>query len=131
MMAEGLILATGKPVMAVGGFSGSDPILTVGELQKMVENGVVKYYMVMGGPDLSRVSYPGNHSSGNMSAFRNMAGGMFGMGSQGQISDWVEAHGTLVPSSEWLGENADNRSNSAGQGFGMGAYELYDLDGSG
>ena len=131
MMAEGLILATGKPVMAVGGFSGSDPILTVGELQKMVENGVVKYYMVMGGPDLSRVSYPGNHSSGNMSAFRNMAGGMFGMGSQGQISDWVEAHGTLVPSSEWLGENADNRSNSTGQGFGMGAYELYDLDGSG
>ena len=129
MMAEGLILATGKPVMAVGGFSGSDPILTVGELQKMVANGVVKYYMVMGGSDFSRVSYPGNNGSANVSAFRNMAGGMPGMGDQSQITDWVESHGTIVPSSEWLGASADSSSNDTGRDFGMGGYDLYDLDG--
>ena len=34
--AAELILATGKPVMAIGGFSGSDQVLTVDSLSRMV-----------------------------------------------------------------------------------------------
>src|SRR5581483_9741938 len=50
--ASSIILSTGDPVMAMGGFSGSDPILTVAQLQKDVANHVVRYFMVggMGGP---------------------------------------------------------------------------------
>ena len=32
--------------MAMGGFSGSDPILTVEKLEKLVKNGEVKYFMI-------------------------------------------------------------------------------------
>ena len=130
MTAEGIILETGKPVMTIGGFSGSDPILTVSEFQKLVANGEVKYFLAMGGPDLSKLSHSGSNDSENLNATRSMAGGMPGMGNQGQITDWVETHGTLVPTSEWQGANADNGRNDTGQGFGMGTSELYDLSGS-
>jgi 4-amino-4-deoxy-L-arabinose transferase-like glycosyltransferase len=43
------ILATGKPVMALGGFSGNDPILTVSQLQRLVASGQVRYFLLAGG----------------------------------------------------------------------------------
>ncbi|HEX3723654.1 MAG TPA: glycosyltransferase family 39 protein [Nitrolancea sp.] len=49
MTAAPVILETGKPVMAIGGFSGSDPILTVANLQKLIENGTVRFFMLSGG----------------------------------------------------------------------------------
>jgi 4-amino-4-deoxy-L-arabinose transferase-like glycosyltransferase len=49
MTAESLILATGKPVMAMGGFTGSDPILTVSKLATLAKEGVVKYFLISGG----------------------------------------------------------------------------------
>jgi 4-amino-4-deoxy-L-arabinose transferase-like glycosyltransferase len=44
--ASPLILATGEPVMAMGGFSGGDQILTVDELREMVTEGEVRYFLV-------------------------------------------------------------------------------------
>ena len=44
--ASPLILATGEPVMAMGGFSGSDQILSVDELREMVAEGEVRYFLV-------------------------------------------------------------------------------------
>jgi 4-amino-4-deoxy-L-arabinose transferase-like glycosyltransferase len=44
--ASPLILATGEPVMAMGGFSGSDRILTVEELQELVADGEVRFFLV-------------------------------------------------------------------------------------
>jgi 4-amino-4-deoxy-L-arabinose transferase-like glycosyltransferase len=40
------ILLTGMPAMAVGGFGGSDPILTVPELAAMVSAGRVRFFLV-------------------------------------------------------------------------------------
>ena len=40
------IIKTGKAVMAMGGFSGSDPILTVDKLKQLVENHEVKYFLI-------------------------------------------------------------------------------------
>jgi hypothetical protein len=47
--AAPLILATGKAVMALGGFTGSDPILTVTQLQALVRSGQVRYFLLGGG----------------------------------------------------------------------------------
>src|SRR5712691_3362288 len=44
--ADAIILATNKPVMTLGGFSGSDPILTTSQLAALVESGQVKYFLL-------------------------------------------------------------------------------------
>jgi hypothetical protein len=42
------ILATGKPVMALGGLTGSDPILTLDALKALIRDGTVRYFVVSG-----------------------------------------------------------------------------------
>jgi 4-amino-4-deoxy-L-arabinose transferase-like glycosyltransferase len=110
MTGASIILETGKPVMAVGGFGGGDPILTAGRLEKMVEDGEVRYFLAQGGPD---------DISGNST------GHMFGPmgGSQSEINSWVKARGTLVPAGEW-----SDGSDTGGRGM-FGAEQLYDLKG--
>ncbi len=44
--AAPLILATGAPVMAMGGFSGYDPILTPTSLAKRVKDGQVRFFLL-------------------------------------------------------------------------------------
>ncbi|WP_405898898.1 glycosyltransferase family 39 protein [Streptomyces sp. NBC_00727] len=61
-------LATEKPVMAIGGFNGSDPSPTLAQFEKYVEDGRVHYFVSGGG----------------------MGGGMGGSGTASQISSWVE-----------------------------------------
>jgi hypothetical protein len=77
--AESIILQTGLPVMATGGFSGSDPILTADSLAQLVASGTVRYFIVGGG----------------------MGGGGFGGDSTFSVASWVQQHGTLVPASTW------------------------------
>ncbi|MCX5411311.1 glycosyltransferase family 39 protein [Streptomyces sp. NBC_00059] len=60
-------LATGDPVMAIGGFNGSDPSPTLAQFKKYVEDGKIHYF-ISGG----------------------MGGGMGGEGTSSQISSWVE-----------------------------------------
>ena len=45
--AAGLELSTGTPVMAIGGFSGSDPAPTLGQFQDDVAQHKVAYYIVV------------------------------------------------------------------------------------
>ncbi len=49
MTADGIILATNRPVMAMGGFSGSDPILTTSKLAQLVSNGTVRFFLTGSG----------------------------------------------------------------------------------
>jgi 4-amino-4-deoxy-L-arabinose transferase-like glycosyltransferase len=72
MTAAPLILATGKPVMAMGGFSGGDPALPLERLQAMVQSGELRYLLLEG----------------------NGPGG-FGRGG-GQRNDWVRTNCSLV-----------------------------------
>ena len=51
----GIILATGEPVVTIGGFSGQDPAPTVSQLAQLVADGELKYVLLsdgggMGGP---------------------------------------------------------------------------------
>jgi 4-amino-4-deoxy-L-arabinose transferase-like glycosyltransferase len=47
--AAGYQLAGGKPVLAVGGFNGTDPYPTLAQFQEMVRNGQIRYFIGDGG----------------------------------------------------------------------------------
>jgi len=95
--ASSIILETGEPVMAVGGFLGSDPILTVDKLESMVKNGEIRYFMAQG------------------------------MGAQSEIYSWVRSHGTVVTSDKWSDTaSTQGGFGQFGRGMG-GGTTLYDL----
>jgi 4-amino-4-deoxy-L-arabinose transferase-like glycosyltransferase len=87
--AAELILATGKPVMALGGFSGSDQVLTVDSLSRMVSDGKVRFFSI---PDTSA------SGSGQGGAGMNAGNSL--------LYTWVRDHCTAVSSSEWAGTTA-------------------------
>ncbi len=45
----GIIIASGEPVVTIGGFNGGDPAPTVAQLEAMVKAGELKYVLVGGG----------------------------------------------------------------------------------
>lgn len=63
--AASYIIKTGKPVMSLGGFGGSDPILTLAQFQSLVKSDKVRF--VLGG-----------------------GGGMGGQDSSSSIMQWVQ-----------------------------------------
>nr|WP_204456645.1 glycosyltransferase family 39 protein [Actinokineospora baliensis] len=63
--AARLQLASGRPVMAIGGFTGSDPAPTLAQFQAYVESGQVRYYI-------------------------GESGGMGGGRGGGEIATWVQ-----------------------------------------
>jgi hypothetical protein len=79
--AAGLQLATGKAVMAIGGFNGSDPSPTLAQFEKWVSEGKVHYFI-------------GSGSLGGFGGFGGRNGGSSGTGSQ--IASWVESHFTAT-----------------------------------
>jgi len=73
-----LQLASGKQVMAIGGFNGGDSAPTLAQFQKWVAEGKVSYYVAGGGQGLGRGG-PGG-----------------GGGTASQIASWVAAHYTAT-----------------------------------
>lgn len=68
--AASIELSTGKPVLAMGGFSGSDGAMTVDKLAQLVSSGKLRYVLLSGGG-------PGG-------------------GSSSDVQQWIVAHGTAV-----------------------------------
>ncbi|WP_051317934.1 glycosyltransferase family 39 protein [Cohnella thermotolerans] len=92
--AETYIIHTGEAVMAMGGFSGSDPILTVDKLKELVQEGQVKYFYLSGG----------------------------GRGGNSEVTQWIQENGTEIPSSEYdSGTSASSASVKRGSG-GFGGF---------
>ena len=73
--AGSIELASGEAVMAMGGFSGSDPAPTLAQLQEYVRSGQLRYILIGGGDG---------------------PGGGFGGGGSSSIASWVAANGTVV-----------------------------------
>ncbi|MBO0515484.1 glycosyl transferase, partial [Streptomyces beijiangensis] len=67
-------LATGNPVMAIGGFNGSDPSPTLAQFKQYAQDGKIHYFISGGG----------------------MGGGGSSSGSASKITSWVEANYTKV-----------------------------------
>ena len=132
MNAESIIIATGKPVMALGGFSGSDQILTTRQLAALVKAGTVRYFLVgsggFGGPPSGSGFAPRSASAGaSTSATKNGAatgsptgngGGLGGPRGNSALTQWVTAHCTVVPSSQYQASS----SSSTGGGQSSGLY---------
>jgi 4-amino-4-deoxy-L-arabinose transferase-like glycosyltransferase len=82
--ASSMILQTGKPVIAMGGFTGSDPAMTVAKLQQYIKDGKLRYLVLGGG----------------------MRGG------NSEITSWVQQNCAVVKASEY-GGTASSGSNSS------------------
>lgn len=96
--AEAYIIKTGKAVMAMGGFSGSDPILTVAKLKQMVANKEIKYFLLSAGG-------PGRGSS--------------------DIQAWIKQNGKEVPQADW--QSSSGNTSREGMGAN-GAGTLYEVN---
>ncbi|MFE5957292.1 ArnT family glycosyltransferase [Streptomyces rubiginosohelvolus] len=86
-------LATGEPVMAIGGFNGSDPSPTLAQFKKYVAEGKIHYSVSGGGMGGSMRGGAAGEGGGGT------GGGPGGMGSSGtssQISSWVTENFTEV-----------------------------------
>jgi len=114
--ASNYIIQTGKAVMAMGGFSGSDPILTVDKLKQLVANHEIKYFLLN-------------------------AGGGFGGGGEAssEVTAWIKAHSTEVPQSEYQSSttsaspssenNRDGQTGRDGRDGRMGgSATLYEIN---
>jgi 4-amino-4-deoxy-L-arabinose transferase-like glycosyltransferase len=122
MTADGLILATNKPVMAMGGFSGGDPILTTNQLAALIAQGTVRFFLI---GTRRQVSAPILDQFPQQFRNRLQQGGFsFGGSQQSALTSWVTQHCTTVPARLWQTAPA---SPGAGGGFGpFGANQLYD-----
>jgi 4-amino-4-deoxy-L-arabinose transferase-like glycosyltransferase len=73
--AAGYQLSTGKAVMSIGGFNGTDPAPTLAQFEKLVTTGKVHYFIGGGG-----AAGPGASNTGTSTSAAS------------QITSWVESH---------------------------------------
>jgi 4-amino-4-deoxy-L-arabinose transferase-like glycosyltransferase len=78
-----IIIASGEPVITIGGFNGNDPAPTLAQFVQLVAQGKVKYALISTGG--AGGGFGGGGGPGG-------AGG----GTTSSISQWVQAHGTQV-----------------------------------
>ncbi|CAM3241281.1 glycosyltransferase family 39 protein [Sporolactobacillus spathodeae] len=72
------IIKTQKPVMAIGGFNGTDPILNTVSFKRYVASGKISYFF-----------FPGNKGMNDT-----------------PVSRWIRSHGKLIPKRQWAGRFA-------------------------
>ncbi len=98
--AESLILATGQPVMAMGGFNGADPAPTLAEFQQLVAAKKVRYVLVGGGQGFA--GPPSGRPGGPPPGGGGFPGGLGGSSATfSAISQWVEQNGTVVDAGQY------------------------------
>ncbi len=81
--AAGYQLASGEPVMAIGGFNGTDPAPTLAQFERYVSEGKIHYYIAGGG------GFGGGGFGGG-----GFGGGGGSSDDASQITSWVESHYT-------------------------------------
>jgi len=127
--AAPIILATGEPVMALGGFSGGDHILSMSQLEAKVKAGEVRYFLVSAQTDAGPQG-PGQPPAGGNpppngnqppGANQPPGGGPPG-GQNSELTQWVSKTCASVPASEWQGggQPLDGRPGGAVSLFDCG-----------
>ncbi|HLH26677.1 MAG TPA: glycosyltransferase family 39 protein [Chloroflexota bacterium] len=123
------IIATGEPVMALGGFTGGDPILTAEGLASLVARGAVRFFLLP-----TTGGFPGGPPGPG--AF---PGGPPGPGGRAEATGWIRDHCATVPAALWRTDASDAPGSAGGgpstapfppppgAGFGM---QLYDCAGA-
>ncbi|MDT0016222.1 glycosyltransferase family 39 protein [Listeria swaminathanii] len=89
------IIKTKEAVMALGGFNGTDPTLTVKQLKQMIKSGEIKYFYL-----------PSNSKA-----------------SDSDVVKWIQENGTEIDQSEWSSSTStdDDTTSSASQNANGGA----------
>ncbi|MGD1415608.1 glycosyltransferase family 39 protein [Bacillus stercoris] len=85
------IINENESVMAMGGFNGTDPILTVSELKKLIKEGKVKYFLLS------------ENNSGNS-----------------ELVSWIKKNGKEISSEEYSSSSSSTNSTQQGMGGGPG-----------
>ncbi|MEU4089069.1 glycosyltransferase family 39 protein [Streptomyces aureus] len=107
--AASLIVSTGKPVISMFGFTGSDKAMTLDRLKELVRKGELHYIQLGGG----------------------MGGGMGGDNTlNSQITAWVEKNGTAVKQSAYDKSASSGSTSASGSTDGSGSASG-STDGSG
>jgi len=86
-----MILSTGKPVISMFGFTGSDKAMTLAKLKELVKKGELHYIQLGGGMG----GGPGGGNNANT-----------------ELTSWVQKHGTAVKESAY-NKNATSESSSS------------------
>jgi len=110
MQAAPIIIRTGEPVMAIGGWSGGDPILTVDQFAALVADGQVRYVLM---PDVTRRVGGGGGGGGGPAFFGRGAGAD---GRNGALFRWVTEHGRPVEPAFWQPERSTMEPDASGAG---------------
>lgn len=97
--ASDLILESGEPVMTIGGFSGSDKIITLEQFKELINKGLLRYVLVS-------EDTPYLQNSGK------------------DFNSWIKTNGKIVPSSNWQVPMTSGNINSSDQRV----VQLYDLN---
>jgi 4-amino-4-deoxy-L-arabinose transferase-like glycosyltransferase len=105
-LAAPMIIATGRPVMALGGFSGRDPILQVEDFARLVAARRVRFALIGDGAPGLRLA--------------------FGEGHQKALVDWIRANGRPVDPTLWRSAD-DGPSGWMRRGAEAIGVQLYDL----
>ena len=93
------IIDSGENVIILGGYSGSDPVLSVDRLKALVAAGELKYFLV---------------SQGGR-----------GGGNNNELTKWITSHGQQVAASEWQTTSGNsNAEDSSFRGFGGGGSNI-------
>jgi 4-amino-4-deoxy-L-arabinose transferase-like glycosyltransferase len=110
--AEEIIISQGDPVMAIGGFIGTDPIITSDALRERVRNGEVRFFLL-------------SASTGGL---------VPGLLRGGESLEWVVKQCPLVPVETWDGGLGEDTAKPGTQAFPGGptatTFRLYDCKGA-
>jgi 4-amino-4-deoxy-L-arabinose transferase-like glycosyltransferase len=96
MLAAPLIIDTGEPVMAFGGFHASDPILTPTKLGHLVDDGDVRFFLLWDGSNLAE-------------------------GMDTDVQNWVRESCARVPSQLWRSTATEVPDSMSG--FDLNLYD--------
>lgn len=88
------IIEKGEDVISLGGFSGSDPVMTVDRLKGLIADGKLKYIYFSGG----------------------------GRGGSSSLDDWIKQNGKEIPSTAWQGETGQNQTSGDSQGNSRASF---------
>lgn len=91
--AASLILETGQPVLALGGYEGNDPILATPRLSELIANGTVRFFLLPDGLETS-LSFSGNMPSEKSTSAERL-------GQNGTLVHWVQENCAALSHTLW------------------------------
>jgi hypothetical protein len=100
--AAPIILRTEESVISIGGFTGSDPVLSADELAGLVDEGAVRFFLV---PDRERTTgttfgEASSQPSGQQGVPQGFPGGVGGF-TQNEATTWVQENCEEAPRQMW------------------------------